>query len=316
MAFRNSLHGRAVEYDDNYLYINNRRIGMGPAFRANGDIYWVDSNVDAADGLTPESAVGTIDEAIALCTANNGDVIVVAEGHAENISASTSLVIDVAGIHIVGLGHGSSRPTLTWTATGGTVEVDAADTIIENILFVSSVSAVTVGVNVDAANTKFLACEWNYDATGDDFLIMADCTDVAGTEFLGCIFRAEEATAGANSAVHLDNSDDTKIIGCFSFGDFALAPIYSDTSGETGDGGSVSSGLLIKDNDFHNDDTTLGIVIDLNNADTGVISYNALAANGGGVAATLDPGSCRCVQNYATSAIDVTAAVVPQTADT
>lgn len=74
----------------------------------------------------------TIDAAIGACTANAGDVIIVAPGHTEAVT-STSLNADVAGITIIGLGTGSLKPTLTFGATDSAVNVTAANIKFKNI---------------------------------------------------------------------------------------------------------------------------------------------------------------------------------------
>lgn len=283
-----------------------------------GTVYWVDSNAGSDQNKgTERRPFATIDKAIGTCSANNGDIIMLKPGHAEDISDATTFQVDTAGTSIIGIGNGAARPTFTFTGTGGRVEVDSASTSIENVRFLASVSAVVVGMNVDADNCRFIECEWDYDATGDDFLIFVDVQDVAGTEFYGCTFKAEEGTAGSNEAIRMDNADETKIVGCDFFGDFANAAIWSDTSGDTGDGSTISNQILISRNTIHQDDTANGTCIDLNNADTGVIEYNSLTTTGStGVAAALDPGSCACVENYATSQVDKSASLVPATTDT
>lgn len=54
----------------------------------------------------------TIDAANNLCTANAGDLILVAPGHTETLTA-TDITLDIAGVTVLGLGSGSLRPTLS-----------------------------------------------------------------------------------------------------------------------------------------------------------------------------------------------------------
>ena len=98
-----------------------------------GSIFYVDSGHSAASdgagfGQNPDKPVATIDYAVGLCTASQGDVIFVMPGHAETISSATSLVADVAGVSIIGLGRGSLMPTLTFTtAATALLSVTAAN---------------------------------------------------------------------------------------------------------------------------------------------------------------------------------------------
>ena len=48
----------------------------------------------------------TLDAAVALCAANNGDTIFVAPGHAENLAAANAVDLDIAGITVEGIGNG------------------------------------------------------------------------------------------------------------------------------------------------------------------------------------------------------------------
>jgi hypothetical protein len=64
-------------------------------------------------------------------------------GHAETISSASILALNVAGVAIVGLGSGSSRPTLTFTTTtAANIPITAADMSIQNFLFKANFAAV------------------------------------------------------------------------------------------------------------------------------------------------------------------------------
>lgn len=81
---------------------------------------------DSNDGLTADTAVATFDQAMTLATANKGDTIYVLPKHAETVTA-TNMVADKAGVTIVCLGNGSTRPTFTFGAADATITVSAAD---------------------------------------------------------------------------------------------------------------------------------------------------------------------------------------------
>jgi hypothetical protein len=298
-------------------FTNGVSIGNVPVVNTHpGKVFWV-SSTTGSDGNagTFQRPFATVDKAISLCTASKGDMVMLMPGHAESIANATTFQIDIAGVNVIGLGAGANRPTFSFTDTAGSVEMDAANCVIDNVRFLADISAVVVCINVDAANCTIRNCEFNFVDTGDDFILHIDCDDVAGTVIEANRFVAEDAT-GSNAAVRLQNSDHSRIVGNFATGDFAKAPIWSDTTGDTGGGSQVSSSILISGNQLRNSDTG-GIAIDLNNADTGIISYNALTAPAGvGLALILDPGSCLCIENYGADAIDETGAIVPQTAAT
>lgn len=121
-----------------------------------GDVYHVDSGHTNADddnaGANPNQPLATLDAAVGKCTANNGDIILVSEGHAENITAATGINCDVAGITIIGLGRGNDLPTISFTAAAGSITVGAASVAIHNIKLVANFAGgVTAGITVAAA---------------------------------------------------------------------------------------------------------------------------------------------------------------------
>src|SRR3954468_5821332 len=102
-----SLYGRILGSDGNNLLHNGRPVGQIPAALGRGKTFYVDSNVAASDGSSPDTAVATIKAAYALATAGQGDTIVVLPGHAESIShATTGLSMTKAGVRVIGLGVG------------------------------------------------------------------------------------------------------------------------------------------------------------------------------------------------------------------
>lgn len=109
---------------------------LGPMFngqpisampRGFGRDFYVDSVTGNAGstGKGPDNAVTTIALAVAKCRANKGDRVIVMEGHSETVSAATAL--GVAGVTIIGLGQGRSRPLVTFdtaNTSGYTIAVD------------------------------------------------------------------------------------------------------------------------------------------------------------------------------------------------
>jgi hypothetical protein len=103
---------------------------------------------------TFDAPFATLDYAIGQCVANRGDIIFIKPGHAESVTSATSILFDVAGVQIIGLGTGSNRPTFTYTtADTATIPVSAANMSITGCLFVggflSIASAFTVGAAPD-----------------------------------------------------------------------------------------------------------------------------------------------------------------------
>ncbi len=128
-----------------------------------GKVFWVYNGTALQGGQrggsdgnkgTYDSPFSTIDYAVGQCTANRGDIIFVKPGHAETIANATTLVLDVAGIAIVGLGRGSNRPTLTFsTATTANIPVTAANICVHNILHKANLLDIVSAYTATGTNT-------------------------------------------------------------------------------------------------------------------------------------------------------------------
>jgi len=166
---------------------------------ANGNVFWVDS-VKGSNGNkgTFKSPFATIDYAVGRCTANQGDKIYVAAGHAETIIAATGLVADVAGISIIGLGNGTNRPTLTFaTSTAASVVVSAANVAISNIRFICNIASQVTVIDCNSTGTTISDCYFaEGSATGLTFIDVnggaANACD--GVQVVNCEFS--NPTAG------------------------------------------------------------------------------------------------------------------------
>jgi len=105
---------------------------------------------DGNSGKTPSEPFATVDYAIGQCTPSAGDVIYVLPGHAETVTA-TSIALDVAGVRIIGLGSGRSRPTFTYGAAAATITVSAAGCRWSNCHFIANFLNVAAAFTIGAA---------------------------------------------------------------------------------------------------------------------------------------------------------------------
>lgn len=208
------------------------------------EIFYVDSAVGGSLGTSWATAVGTFEEAIALCAASRGDIIYAAQGHAENFTAE-DLDIDKIGITIIGCGRGSLRPTITYTNANGEVAIGANSVTIRNIRFIASVTGVLMGIEVENGFGYFTIedCEFTDagDNVGTDEFIEAINfnNDNTGCTIRNCRFIAK--AAGAASAIMLDADTDVLTIeGCDIRGTYGTACIAGDTA--------PSTNLLIRNN--------------------------------------------------------------------
>lgn len=268
-----------------------------------GSVWFVDSSTGSSgnSGQDIKHPLATIDQAINKCTANKSDIIYVMPGHAETLSTddATDLVPDIAGISIIGLGSGSDMPEVTFDGgTSTSINVQAAAITIKNIRFIAASSAIAVGIDVSADHFTLEDCMTDFDSSGDDFVIHVNIDAVDYATIKNNRLIAENATAGSNDGIRLDDTHHTKIIGNYISGDFARAGIIGE--------GALGKSLLVDHNFIYNDDTAAASNgIDLNVAFTGIISYNTLCCLYATACATLiDPGSCGLIENYITNKAD------------
>jgi hypothetical protein len=261
-----------------------------------GNIFFVDSGNtanggdSAGFGRNPDAPFLTIDYAIGECTANNGDRILVMPGHAETVAAASGIDFDIAGITVVGIGSGSDRPTITSSATGSTIVVDAANTTIENILFTTSAAA-TIMLDVNAADCVVRNCEFRM-LTGVTAIDVDGGSANACDRFqcYDCVFDA--STDGPDEAIHLNEVADSVIIdGCYAYGLFDDAAIHNPS-------GSVLTWLRITNNILVNT-TAASHSIELVSASTGIIANNSCGSPlADATPGDIDGGSCHILENY------------------
>lgn len=117
---------------------------------------------DSNSGLTPETPLSTIAQALTNCTASRGDKIVLLPGHAETITAAAGIDLNVAGVEIIGVGKGAQRPTITYTtANTATLRIKAVDVSIKNVLFVGNFLAIAAAIVLTTAKNAVIdECEF------------------------------------------------------------------------------------------------------------------------------------------------------------
>jgi len=249
-----------------------------------GNVYFVDSGANGANdgnlGIHPEnSPLATVDGGINMCTANNGDWVVVMPGHAETTSA---IAADIAGMTICGVGHGRVRPTLTAsTAASDLIDVTAANVRIKNMRLVGAASGVTSLISVGA----------------NDFICEGSVLEQAATPLIGVIvtggidrFRFSDClflgtAAGPNAAIDLQGSGNCVdwVVERCDFNYESSAGL--DEAGIRSD--KTDTGVRISDCRFLGMDAT---AIDFNSSSTGLIERVSVLSNNATVAEIFDAG--------------------------
>lgn len=242
-------------------------------------------------GKNPDAPVATIDYAVGLCTANKGDIIYVMPGHNEGITGVAEIDLDVAGISVIGLGHGSMKPVIDFDHADASVAIGADDVVVKNIRFRTSANAVTnaIVIEAEAEGYKISKCQFGYAETATDefaiaIQIMAGCHD-------GIIEKCLLA-AGAQAAVSgikfTGASDNVIVRKNRVTGAYSTACINGITT--------LSTNLLIENNLFYQGATEPAV--ELLTGTTGVIRDNDIKTNLATMAASIVADACYLFRNY------------------
>lgn len=195
-----------------------------------GKMYFLNnSSVVAPGGIggsdsnpgTYQKPFSTLAGALTMCTAGRGDVIMVMPGHAETVSSSSALTLNVSGVAIVGLGAGTLRPTFTLdTANTATINVTAANISIANCLFVANFLAIaSLFTTTTAKNLTLKNCEFRDGTSSLNFARIVDTNttsnDTDGLLIEDCNFYGLGATT-TSCLVKMDGTNDRVTIrGCY-----------------------------------------------------------------------------------------------------
>ena len=216
----------------------NLPMSMGRThFVAPSASYTVDGKAYSAsndnDGLSPERAVLTIQQAITNATASAGEVIALLPGtHSSNAAA-----LSKAGLTFVGLpyfpqavvgGYHGWQPQVTVTGTtASALAITAADNSFYNIRFVPVTQQLAVSMTTAAHRTKFVHCM--VDDTGvtghasTRGIIVTTANLPRGVQFMGCIFKDASVTTSCGAALNLAASVDFLVLNCIIYKDGQIA---------------------------------------------------------------------------------------------
>lgn len=276
------------------------------AFPTTGNIFFVDSGAaSGGNGLSPEAAVTTIDAAINLATASNGDIIVVMEGHAETIATAAGIALDVAGLTIVGLGRGRNRPVITFaTDVAASFDISAANNHVEGLVLVNAIDAQTAMVNVSAADVTIKNCEIQTgDATTQTVLGILTTNGANRLRIEGCHIHGL-VTAGTTSQISIVGGDSLVIKNNIIVG--ACATTGNISAATTASLNGTIDGNIIQNQtaDANNKTIVLGA------GDTYVISNNRMAVIDSTSPAPVTAAAAFVSANYWTGGVGVTASTL------
>jgi len=154
---------------------------------------------------------GDIDSAINLCTADRGDVILVAPNHTESLTTAGDITLDIAGTSVIGLGVGNNRPVLTFASTNNaaSVAISGDDCAWKNIVGVCGDDGLTNAYNVTGDNCD-LDIEWQ-DGSATVEAATAVRLDTANNCRLKLKYNGFTAGNAVTAAVILDDCDNVYI---------------------------------------------------------------------------------------------------------
>lgn len=164
--------------------------------------YWFVNSVSGSNGNTGAANNPFATLAQALLKAASGDVVVLEAGHAENVATAGAITVSAAGITIVGLGEGATRPTFTFTATAGSILVTGASCSISNVVGTGSVASCANPFNIQAADCT-LNIEWR-DSTAAHDAVRAILCSAAATRFIcNLVYRGFTTSTHVVNAIRL-----------------------------------------------------------------------------------------------------------------
>ena len=185
-----------------------------------GKYYFVDSNNGSSgnSGLEPTKALDKITNALAKCTNDKNDVIIVLSGHTESLSGASALNVNKSGVTIVGLGKGEKRPNLELQTAATTIAMAAANTTLDNLIISAGAADIVAGIITSADDVTIKNIYFKDSATSENYLtcIATDSTDNSSDNLH--IFNCERLSPDAGCLAFFSMLGNTKglwIQGCF-----------------------------------------------------------------------------------------------------
>ena len=260
-----------------------------------GEVWWVGSAVATANdtagyGQNPDAPFATL--AYAESRAAADDTIIIMPGHVEVLVGSPCLLLNVASLHVVGLGGWSRQPVFVIDgAAAAYVSIAAADIEIENVTFsaghadiASAIVANAVGANIhhckfieNVATENFLICVLSAGANVSDGLQVNDCwcnqPDASNTHFISHP-AAQDSVQHSRNVIH---------------GEHGTASI-----GAVG----VITNCRITDNEIFNSSNAIDSMINLAAGSTGLVGRNAGGSGAAAQATQMTAGATAKWENY------------------
>lgn len=299
-------------------YLSN----LGVNLLTEAAVLFVDSGatgktLDADDGVHGHSfelPLATLDYAIGLCTADQGDIILVAPNHTETVTGVGGITLDVGGVSVIGLGRGTARPTFLMDgAATVTAAVSDDDISLQNLVFKAGHSDIAKLFNITTAKHFTVKdCDFLENAANENFLITfltSTTNDAAdGLTIINC--KEVGADTSKTYFAHLQGDLDGLVMeDCYvnlAVNTNDLAPILCAT------GKDLTNCKIMRNHFSRLNNAAKDLMIDNDTtANTGIVAHNTMlhALTTGEVLIDLT-GVC-CVGNYASGAVDASGYLLP-----
>ncbi len=274
---------------------------------------WVSSTKGSATNPgTRTRPMSTVALAHAQCTANNGDVIILMESHAESLTAASELTISKAGVQLIGLGTQGQRPTLTIDADVAGILISGAEVLLENIIIEAGFADIAKGVAVTAADVVFKNVAFQDAAADENFFTpihhsSTNDNDTDGFQMLGCTWYSVDT-----ACLEMVQIDADIARGVFEDNWVCTLGTSTVTFVLVTAGKSVQSVRVINNNVRTQATTTVGAVFWANQADNdGIVAHNfASHLDTSGEVNQLCAGAM-LNENYGSGVVDVSGYILP-----
>lgn len=203
-----------------------------------GNVFYVmTGGTDTAGfGKHPDRPFATVDFAIGQCTANQGDVIFVMPGYTETVTNSARWTVDVAGISIIGLGIEATKPVITLaTDTSADILVSAANILIRNFRFLTTIDALVNFIDKNGANLVLEDCDFVGDSSAQAIGFINLATTVDGFTMRRCTFLQDTDPDGSDGiadtgVLYFEDVENILVEDCSFFGNFETAIFHNRTT--------------------------------------------------------------------------------------
>ena len=312
-----SVHGNRLGLAGNgVLRVDGRDFKSGVVPNLGKDIY-VDSvtGADTSDGLTPDRALATLDAAFAKCTANKGYVIYVLPNHSETVTGAAGIAHDVAGVSVIGLGHGGQRPTFLMDAsTAVTYKITGSDAIVHNLVFNSGHADVVTCIDVQTATDVWIdSCEFGDNTTNENWLTCiksGTTTDnqCDGLKVTNCKWTSPDAGC-LEFIEHTGDVDRLHVEGNYVRHNGTNSPLILSTAGDDLQDGLIKGNMITTKINA----SAVGILSNNQTDNTGIIAENYVGHLdvAGEVLATGENSGMYCFENRMSGVVTASGYLLP-----